>query len=78
MVSGSNSVCRWLTVGQWLSQGKSVHLVDGQETQLRDAVDSIRQLQQENGKESAGSIFTHPPDDLKTALLDSWLVVEVC
>lgn len=56
----------------------SVHLVDGQEAQLRDAADFIRHLQQQNGKESTGSIFTHARDDLKTALLDSWLVVEVC
>ena len=66
-------------MAQWLSRGRSVHLVDGQEVQLRDAIDFIRQLQQqqEHGNETTGSIFTHAPNDLKTALLDSWLVVEV-
>lgn len=60
----------------WLSQGKSVHLVDGQESQLRDAVTFIQQLQRDAGQKSGASIFTHAPEELEAALFDSWLVVE--
>lgn len=57
--------------------GKSVHLVDGQEKQLRDATDFIQRLQLDHGTKPLGSIFTHGPSELASALSDSWLVVEV-
>jgi MarR-like DNA-binding transcriptional regulator SgrR of sgrS sRNA len=63
--------------GKWLKQGQSVHLVDEQEAQLRDAAEFIQKLQVEYGIKSSGTIHTHKPSDLERALHDSWLVVEV-
>jgi hypothetical protein len=56
-----------------------VHLIDAQEKQLVDGVkyiDGLRAASQ-NPERSWGEVKTFTPDELQSALQDSWLVVEV-
>lgn len=64
---------------QWSSRGNDVHLVDGQETQLKASLKAIDGFQKESGKKGTqwGRIITHSPTTLREALKTAWLVVEV-
>ena len=63
--------------GQWSSKGNDVHLIDAQEKPLVEAVRSIRELQRKSERIGAGAVIKHLLPDLRQALDDVWLVVEV-
>ena len=65
---------------QWSSQGKDVHLIDAQSSQLEaslQAVDDFRTSWATPGSRN-GKIVTHLPEELSEAVQQSWLIVEVC
>jgi 3-hydroxyacyl-CoA dehydrogenase len=56
-----------------------VHIVDGQPQQLEAAsayINDLRTTLKSANPEQPGQIITHPIDELKTAVEDSWLVLE--
>lgn len=67
------------TISQWSSRGNDVHLVDGQEAQLRASIEAIEEFRQSSSNRNAfwGRIITHSPESLREALQAAWLVVEV-
>ncbi|ETI29304.1 hypothetical protein G647_01757 [Cladophialophora carrionii CBS 160.54] len=62
----------------WSSQGRAVHLIDAQEKQLSDSLKYIDGLRDASQRPDArwGDIKTFTPDSLRTALQDTWLIVE--
>ncbi|CAG9936721.1 unnamed protein product [Clonostachys rosea f. rosea IK726] len=62
----------------WSSLGNEVHLIDGQERQLEDAVQAVDDFRAERDSPDSkkGQIITHSPSQLSQALGSSWLVVE--
>ncbi|KAJ4156675.1 hypothetical protein NW754_008316 [Fusarium falciforme] len=62
----------------WSSRGNNVHLVDGQESQLKASQKAIDGFRKDAGKKNGqwGRIITHSPETLREALKTAWLVVE--
>lgn len=56
-----------------------MHLIDAQPKQLEDSIKAVNdfRLEWSPSNSKKGDIITHLPSELKLALENSWLVVEV-